>query len=116
MNYHTAKYMTQHLNIDLATAKVIRGLMVSSIDPESVDATEQWVRQCYHRPSDAELIMHAIDAMLENHGVEYINERYAYSNTGDSYAATIIYDNETGRYAVGSWGDLVERKKLGDTE
>ena len=62
--------------------------------------------------------MHAIDVLLDNFGVESFGPvvdsyrhtpKYSYSNAGDSYAATVIYDNETGRYRIGSWGDLAER-------
>jgi len=57
--------------------------------------------------------MTAIDAELENYGCEYVKGTgkslsFEYSNTGDSYDATIIRFSN-GRYIVSSWGDIVER-------
>lgn len=59
----------------------------------------------------------AIDKLLGNHGVEWISwecekHEYAnpggfeYSNTGDTYAWTLVLVN--GRFRVTSWGDMVE--------
>ena len=29
---------------------------------------------------------------------------------GDTYDTTLLYDHKTGRFSVGSWGDIVERQ------
>lgn len=99
--------------IDDDTASTIKGIVAGTILPESIPETQQWIDQCYNRPSDAELMMHAIDAVLENHGVELLgssdgNGEYAYSNPGDPYIGTIIQNWETGEFFVGCWSDLVE--------
>lgn len=56
-----------------------------------------------------------IDKMLGNHGVEFARftcaegwrpEGFEYSNTGDSYAATLILYE--GRFYVTGWADMVE--------
>ena len=124
MNYPSIKTLTTRLDIEKPQAAIIRGLMRGDINPEKIAQTEVWISQCYNRPSDDELIMHAIDAVLENFGVEALGSdlggfyrhapQYSYSNTGDSYAATVILDNETGRFIVSSWGDLVESGKVKD--
>jgi hypothetical protein len=54
-----------------------------------------------------------IDRLLENHGVEYIRDASgaaiaAYSNSGDTYAHTIIRDYATGNYRLTTVGDYVE--------
>ena len=122
MNYPSVKTIESKLDLDRETAKKIRGLMDGSIDPETVEHTEQWVRQCYNRPSEDELIMDAIDSVLFNCGVESLGDdlgsfyryapQYSLSNAGDTYATTVILNNETGRFSIGSWGDLVESGKV----
>lgn len=57
--------------------------------------------------------LRAIDRLLANHGIEFVRFRnghhaFSYSNTGDSYAATVILF-ESGAFRVSSWGDVVER-------
>ena len=57
--------------------------------------------------------MKAVDKALDNHGVEYIRNRHgdaiaAYSNSGDTYAPTIIRDYATGNYRLTTLGDYVE--------
>ena len=59
-----------------------------------------------------------IEKLLGNHGVEplrgnWVNNYWCdcqaiYSNTGDTYAPTVIYDVIRRRFIVCSWGDLVE--------
>ena len=50
---------------------------------------------------------------LRGFGIEYAaitaaGRGFEYVNMGDVYAATLIYDNETGRFHVTSYGDMVE--------
>lgn len=60
-----------------------------------------------------------IDKLLENHGVEAIrseseNDRYfgdsiaLYSNNGDTYATTILYDIGSGTFQLTTYGDWLE--------
>lgn len=58
-----------------------------------------------------------IDAVLDTHGVEYIQsnqdtfhraEGLSYANTGDTYGTTVIYDHSTDRWHIGDWGSFVE--------
>jgi hypothetical protein len=72
-------------------------------------------RECYNSPALHDLRLHALDAVAETCGVEYVapghNARspgFEYLNTGDTYCPTIIRLN-SGRYIVSSWGDIVER-------
>lgn len=76
----------------------------------------EWCKSCYHQPSYIERFLCAADEILETFGVEYIEVEgssravYAYCNTGDAYAPTLIYSYETGAFSVRSWGDIVERR------
>ena len=112
MNYPSIKTL-ETIAPDRETAKQIRGIIDGSIDPETIPATAQWVRDCYNRPSDNELRMHAADVLLGNFGVEAFETRHGgceYSNAGDAYAATLIFYR--GRYSVACWGDIAERWAL----
>lgn len=74
--------------------------------------TQAWLRQCYHRPSARELAHHAIDVLIGGFGVEAIQSDgdilATYSNTGDTYSATVLYDEEWKEFIVTSWGGWLE--------
>lgn len=88
--------------------KIINGRM----HQEDLDyLCARWLSQCFNRPSPSELEMHAIDNALGHFGVEYIKHngtRYLYSNSGDSYAATIFLNLDTLEYSISSIGDMIE--------
>ena len=77
--------------------------------PSLTDEDFKAVRAAIH--ADKKMI--AVDLALKNHGVEYIHDRHgdvvaAYSNSGDTYAATILRDRATGNYRLTTLGDFVE--------
>ncbi len=97
---------------DEQTAELVLAILSGDADPEEVSpSTEQWVRDCYHRPSSDELRLHAADALLGNLGVEGFElptgDFLTYSNAGDSYAATVVLRD--GQFHVSSWADELER-------
>jgi len=108
--------LTRDLGISEAEAQTVRGLIKGTVDPETVEATDRWIRQCYYRPSDAELVMHAVDATIGTHGVESLGPTidrrftpaFSYCNAGDTYASTVIRNNRIGSYFVGCWGTVAE--------
>lgn len=88
----------------------VLAIIHGTLDPETVPATADWVRQCYHRPRVHELKMHALNVLLEGHGVEGISTRSgrgiaSYVNMGDTYNATILHHKD---YVITTWGDFVE--------
>ena len=94
--------------------RALRRLLDSDEAVEQHPAVIAWLRDCFNRPKTHELRMCALDAELENYGVEYVpaghNKRspaFYYSNSGDAYTTTIM--RIEGRYVVGCWGDIVER-------
>jgi len=92
--------------------------MTSESDPRDYTTVQRWLAQCYNEPSRLELIMEAINELLDTYGVEAIRGRYVdgyyqdiqavYCNTGDTYDMTILLDHETERFHVTSFGDWVE--------
>lgn len=67
------------------------------------------VRACIHRGTE----LHRIDRLLEHHGVETVLDRNGaiiarYSNSGDTYAPTILQDWKTMNYRLTTLGDYVE--------
>jgi len=85
--------------------------------PSHGQSGDEYYTLDYHRFGDIFLALKIIDAVLGNFGVEYVEsneddyhrkEGLDYSNTGDSYAATVIYDYGRGKWEVTSWGDIVE--------
>lgn len=113
-------HLMSQLEVDEQTAIVVHGLIGGTLDPEGFESVERWVRQCYHRPSQNELIMRALNEVLDGHGVEAIRVDAAwvdayhhdvvgtFVNMGDAYAGTIVLDSETGEFIPTTWGDFVE--------
>lgn len=97
MGFPSIKTLCNRLNIDRDKAKRVRFYMQSDWvhDGELPESTQEWIRSCYCRPSSDEIALHAIDVLLDNHGVEgWVNpkdmrEGVSYSNTGDTYAQTV---------------------------
>jgi hypothetical protein len=119
MRIPSIKTLATHLRLSHDNATRLRKLLDGRLDPMTFARVEAWVRQCYNRPRQCELIMCAADELLETHGVEVITGeyvdnyhgaiRYEYCNAGDTYAATLVRDTRNGRYLVTSVGDLIER-------
>lgn len=122
MNFHSVKVIMEALNVDRETAKRIRGVIKGNIKPEDHEDlfphTCKWIRSCYHQPWETDVIMSALNELIEGFGVEALgggdwNNRYTppfeYINTGDTYNATIIRDNRKGRFFISTWGDIVEQ-------
>ena len=80
---------------------------------------------CTHKPDQVDRIT-AIDRLLGNFGTEAIRGEWqngywcdivaVYSNTGDTYALTVIqvrgsWSGARSRFLVSSWGDWAERNE-----
>lgn len=86
-------------------------------------SVQNWMSQCFNRPNDHELILCAINQILEGHGVEcirdenvYVSRYYGdviaeYINMGDTYLMTIVYDTAREKFLICSWGDFYESYK-----
>jgi len=86
-----------------AAAEFTRGFSLHGCYSDTHDL-EQFVERILAR---TELVF--VD--LKTHGVESIDingEHWLYLNTGDSYGVTILWSDFTGKFRIGSWGDLVE--------
>lgn len=101
---------------DRATALKIRRVLDTRLDPgDASEQTRKWVQSCYHTPSDESMMLHAADCLLENHGVEGFEvdgRHFSYSNAGDTYATTLIFDHSNAKWIVASWGDIVEKLQV----
>jgi len=98
-------------------AALVAALLNGDADPEDQESVQDWERQCYSwPPRHAEMVMHAVDALTNGHGVEAIRkdtyvDRYhgdivaTYVNTGHSDALTIIHESRTGKFVLCSEGD-----------
>lgn len=103
------------------TARQIRGLITGQINPENYASVQNWVGQCFNRPSSAELVLEALNEVMGGFGVEAIRGRWVdsyhcdiqavYVNMGDTYDITIFLDHETGNYVLTSYGDWIERNE-----
>lgn len=115
-----AAKIAAELRIDDATARRIRKILKGDEDPRTVDRTDAWVRSCYHEPRWREQAEHAVDVLLETHGVEALfatggrkSQRigwpeFTYCNAGDTYATTLVFDHRTDAVLITTWGDMLE--------
>ena len=96
-------------------AKEARELLEGVRNTRQYESVKTWEAQCLNPPSYHERLMCALDEIAETHGVEALWgagqywPEYEYLNAGDTYAPTLIYKLESGRFFVGCWGDLVEK-------
>lgn len=73
---------------------------------------QQTAHDAFWRVGD---VMAVANRVLANFGTETVYRKrdgapvLAYSNTGDSYDVTLVYDFTTHRFRCTSWGDWVER-------
>ena len=87
------------------------------VHPRTVPAAAVLERQCHNPPSLHYMTMVALDSLLGTHGVEHLGDvdmRHGppveYLNTGDTYAATLVWYRDRKReWSVESWGDVAER-------
>jgi hypothetical protein len=100
-------------------ATKIRAIMKGELDPRTIEQTDRWVRTCFHDPHIIEQRLHAIDVLLDTHGVEALGTsestrwpQYSYCNAGDPYALTVIRNHARGSWYVGAWSDIVENGKV----
>lgn len=101
-------------SIDLAL-RLIRG----KADPLDTEAGQRRKAECYNDPGHHDLLMHALNALLETHGVEYVGEvdmhtgpPVEYLNTGDSYAWTLVWYRDSEKFRVEGYCDAIERLGL----
>lgn len=92
-------------------AKRIKRILQGKESPLTVERTKRWYDQCYNPPRERELIRHAVDVLIDGHGLEGIMSRGGrvvaeYSNQGDAYACTILFRGDNAW--VGTWGGFVE--------
>ena len=85
-------------------------VLAASCDDNAFASVWEHVYQRRFEPNLAELRMELFNAALEMFGVEYFEhkrKKYEYCNSGDSYAATIVYCS--GKFYATTVGDVVER-------
>lgn len=126
MKSYTIKRIAQELNINQEAARIVRRIVRGELSRQQLYAlstcVENWAeRECYSRPSCAEVAMQVLNDIVGGYGVEGLEKpdshgdgRYSdyinYINTGDTYSATILRDGS--RYWIGTWGDIAERFSL----
>lgn len=103
-------------------AELVLQLMNDEIDldPFEIDdrfpGTQKWCRQCLNPPSDHDLILSALNDVVDGCGIEVIREDNSsdgkiiaeYVNTGDTCSGTIVYDKEKNEFIVTTMADWVE--------
>lgn len=82
---------------------------------DAYPSARSWYTGCWNEPPSYLTKLYIADEILGTCGVEGVSEgnssrspAFDYCNTGDSYAATLIYIHGKG-FRVTSWGDMVER-------
>ncbi len=136
MRSPSASIMVRDLGIERSAALLCKRICravdsrdaLSRIVEKHCPATAAWIRACYHDPtarafSRREVVLAALDEIIGTCGVEALGPsdndphyvpRYSYLNTGDSYAATLVYKRDTDHIYVSSWGTIAERLPGGE--
>jgi len=114
----SAKALQEKLALSQADASLLKDLMNGSVNPVKV-AEEMGLLKGFHNdPEPDHAIMLIANVMLKGHGEEAVEGEYVdsyhqnfqidYINMGDTYSTTLILDNVTKKFLIGSWGDFVE--------
>ncbi|MGB3203715.1 MAG: hypothetical protein WBB28_01865 [Crinalium sp.] len=97
-----------------------KDMIAVGVLPELAKTLSKRIRYAnrYHvENQEIEEILNEYDKAAQNSGIEYCpsvddDSRGAYgleySNTGETYSATLIYDRQKEKFHIGSWGDMVE--------
>lgn len=123
--------LMSRLNLTPEQAKLVRALARATDDGEvlstlvegSYPKTASYVRSMYSDPYHSHMwrvtvALHAMDEVVGTSGVEALGPGdsdsmrpppYEYLNTGDTYAATLVYRRKTDSLSIDSWGDIAER-------
>ena len=116
MRYPSATTLQRITGGDRRLALKLRRLLDGRLNPTLASPRcAEWVRQCYNNPSGVEQILCAADELIGTHGVECVwgedelRPAFEYLNTGDSYAATLIWSD--GAFRVSGWADELERRE-----
>lgn len=92
----------------------LKKVMTGDIDPKEYSDVLDWLEQCHGLPKRVELVMCALNQIIEGHGVEAIfGDRVhwpdlEYVNMGDAYTTTLMYDHIDGNYLLTSYGNWIE--------
>jgi hypothetical protein len=119
-NMPSVHNLVNNLNIGKEKAKLIRMLIkygfdyvYEHINQDLFRKTIRKLAYCYSEPHRLYKILHAIDELLEGHGVECIRKdgevALEYINMGDTYIPTIVFNHQTWTFRCCSWGDIVEK-------
>ena len=92
--------------------KLVKRIVNGEVDNDELfPKTSRWVKSCYNEPTFHEKAFSAIDEVLENHGVEAVRlqngDWLEYSNTGDTYALTVVFFR--GTFRATDYGAIVEK-------
>lgn len=121
MNVPSAKRISKVMRVPMANARLAWKLMKGRISPESIEhfpRTYKWAMQCYNYPKHSEMVMEALNEVLEGFGVGVVGDfndyppkiEFEYINTGETYAPTIV--KIKGKYILTSCGDMIEKLGL----
>jgi len=98
-------------------ALTIVRLVNGTLDAVDFQAGYRRVSECYHQPSDTDVILHVINSIAGGYGVEgspyevdamYDGEFISYVNMGDPYYTTILFNPRTNRFELSNWGSVYE--------
>lgn len=97
-----------HTVEDLIKVYTKNKLKMSQVDDYDYDYEEEYF------DNNSFKVISNFDKVLDNYGVEIIRGKtpkdlVVYSNTGDSYALTVLYYNK--KYYIGSWADIIEENQ-----
>jgi hypothetical protein len=130
MRAPSSQNLQSQLRLTPEQAKLVRALAHAADDGEvlaalvegSVPKTAEYVRSMHSDPYNSHMwrvtvALHAMDVVVGTFGVEALGPTscpsyappYEYLNTGDAYAATLIYRRKTDTLSIGSWGDITAR-------
>ena len=110
--------LSEHLKLGVDAASSLKSLMSAHADAVKVAEEMGLLKGFYNDPTPQEAIMLIANQLMGGYGVEAVEGIYVssysqnfqidYVNMGDTYKTTLIHDNVTDKFLIGSWGGFVE--------
>lgn len=104
----------EHEEACVKIAQVLNG----EADLLKYESVCSFVRECFFTPDEEEQQLVALNELMDCFGVESIVDKQTqecvarYVNTGDTYAATVVWDMEEREFILTSWGDWFEAYQM----
>jgi len=119
----SVKELMEELEATMSQATLARMIMAYDLDPLDFSETRRWARTCFSQPSLVELMMSALNEVLDGHGSTWVEGSFVNGSRrktpfitvdfGDPYIPTLAFDLLNRTFFIASVADLKDPAEEG---